>query len=194
MKRLTVLAAVLMVVLISTSCKRKNNESYLDFVGIWGVEQIDYYNIDYAGNPIEASRETYRFTPGDTESGIDLVFRSDKSGEMRDRSTDTIIKKLDTTPVTYDTIICPDTTLYSYFNYTYDVEDAILYMTMNPSQYTHRLHITHFDKNTYSYINEYRDDFVEEATLVRISENAKAVAGQKQTRRPNKPGSIFGDR
>lgn len=194
MKRLTILAAVFMVVLSSISCTRKQKDSYLDFVGVWGVKQIDYYNIDYAGNPIEASRETYYFTPGDMEGGIDLVFRSDKSGEMRDRSTDTIINKLDTTPVTYDTIICPDTTLYTYFDYSYDVSDAVMYMTMKPSQYTHKLTITNLEKDTYSYVNEYRDDYIEEAVLIRTSENAKAVSGKKSLKRPNKPGSFFGDR
>ena len=195
MKRLAIFAAVVMAVSVLSSCNHKDNDehSYLDFVGIWGVERIDYYNIDYAGNPIEGSRETYYFTPGDMEGGIDLVFRSDKTGEMRDRSTDTIINKLDTDPVTYDTIICPDTTLYTYFDYSFDADDAILYMNMETA-HTYKMKITHLDEHTYTYVNEYRENYVEEAKMVRTSDEAKAVAGPKSTRRPHKSGSIFGNR
>ena len=199
MKRLTVFTAILMVVTVFASCKHDNNDdhTFKDFVGIWGVKQIDYYNIDYAGNPIENTRETYYFTPGDMEGGIDLVYREDQTGEMRDRSTDTIILKDESTsPVTIDTIICPDTTLYTYFDYSYDADEAILYMNMETEEtvHTYKMRISHFDENTYTYLNEYRKNWIEEAQMVRTSHEAKAVVGQKPTRRPHKPGSIFGNR
>ena len=52
------------------------------FIGTWGVEKIDYYNIDYAGNPIVASIMTYAYDPNDISNGIQLVFREDNTGEI----------------------------------------------------------------------------------------------------------------
>lgn len=201
MKRLTVFAAILMVACAFVSCKGTDDDhnengdghSFRDFIGVWGVKQIDYYNIDYAGNPIEASRETYCFTPGDMEGGIDLVFREDKTGEMRDRSLDTIIVKHETTPVTYDTIICPDTTLYTYFDYSYDAEEAVMYMNME-TVHTYKMRIVNLDKDSYTYLNEYRENYIEEAQLVRISNSAKALCGQKPTKRSRKIGSFLSNR
>lgn len=193
MKRSILFAAILMTAFALASCGHKDDDqSYKDFVGIWGVEQIDYYNIDYAGAPIESSRETYYFTPGDFDSGIELVFREDKTGEMRDHSLDTFYVELDTNPVTYDTIINPDSTVYTHYDYTYDAEESVMYMTM-ASTHTYKMSISHFDHNTYTYINEYRLNYIEEAKLVRISEAAK-TRGIKPVQRPVKSGSFLSNR
>lgn len=184
-----------MVTIAMVSCKGKEDvQSYKEFVGTWGVEQLDYYNIDYAGAPIESSRETFYFTPGDMEGGIDLVFRDDKTGEMRDRSIDSFFLENENTHVVYDTIINPDTTIYSYFDYSYDEDEAVMYMTMAATQRTHRLRISKFDKNNFSYLNEYRTNFIEEAKLVRTSENARAVGRKNEAQRPRRTGSFFSNR
>ena len=49
---------MLMVAIMSAafvSC----NKDYTAFVGTWGVEKIEYYNIDYAGDPIPASYSSF---------------------------------------------------------------------------------------------------------------------------------------
>ena len=91
MKRIALFTLCAMAAVMFTSCGKDN---YKSFVGTWGVEKIEYYNIDYAGNPIAASMSTFNMVPGDQQSGIDLIFRENKTGEMRDRSQDTIIKKI----------------------------------------------------------------------------------------------------
>ena len=78
-----------MVAMLFASCSKTDFKS---FIGTWGVEKIEYYNIDYAGNPIAASLETFTFDPNDTNNGIQLVFRTDKTGEMRDSAIDSIPK------------------------------------------------------------------------------------------------------
>ena len=83
MKRILLFFIGLSMILGWTSCR---HDDYQAFVGTWGAERIDYYNIDYAGQPIAGSMRTYLFTPGDPVNGIDLIFRDDRSGEMRDRS------------------------------------------------------------------------------------------------------------
>ena len=195
MKRIVLFAAALMVTIAMASCKDKEDvQNYKEFVGTWGVEQLDYYNIDYAGAPIESSRETFYFTPGDMEGGIDLVFRDDKTGEMRDRSIDTFFLENENTHVVYDTIINPDTTVYSYFDYSYDAEESVLFMTMSSTQKTHRLRISNFSHSNFSYMNEYRTNFIEEAKLVRTSDNVRVQGRKNEMQRPRKTGSILSDR
>ena len=52
MKKLTLFATLAILAVMFASCKKVD---YNAFVGTWGVEKIEYYNIDYAGNPIAAS-------------------------------------------------------------------------------------------------------------------------------------------
>lgn len=196
MKRILFMLALAMTALGFTSCN-DSSEDYLVFVGTWGVERIDYYNIDYWGNPIESSMKTYYFTPGDSLNGIDLVFRSDKSGEMRDRSRDTLyIPVYDEDNVVVDTnvIVCPDTVLVTGFNYSYHKDDA-LYMTMDVTHpFTYKMEIPNIDKNSFTYINEYDNDYVERAKLVRISDNTKATTRRRDLEsisRPYRRGSLL---
>ena len=53
--------------------------SYKNFIGTWGVEKIEYYNIDYYGNPIAGSMESYNYNPDDPDNTIQLIFRDDKT-------------------------------------------------------------------------------------------------------------------
>ena len=125
------------------------------FLGVWGVEQIDYYQVDYAGNPISASLETFNFNPYDLDNGIQLVFREDNSGEMRD-SSDTI-----------------SGTVVTNYSYHFDFESYILSMNMENVQ-TFALQIVELDAHAFVYENVYGHDgngqgYVEKAYLRRLS-------------------------
>lgn len=131
------------------------------FFGIWGVEKIEYYNTDYAGNPIPASLTTYLYDPNDIENGIQLVFRENKSGEMRDRSIDTIW-------MNENYIVCPDTVIVTEYTYSFDFEASVLYMNMEYGR-TFALQIVEQNADAFVYENEYAQDYVEKAYLRRIS-------------------------
>ena len=192
MKRIALFTLCAMAAVMFTSCGKDN---YKSFVGTWGVEKIEYYNIDYAGNPISSTIETFNFVPGDKMSGIDLIFRDDKTGEMRDRSQDTLyIKDYSVDPpVNVDTIICPDTTLVTKFTYTYDKSSSVLYMDME-YVHTYRMHIVNLESDSFVYENEYDKNYVEKAYMKRISDTPTLSTNRNATIKPNKPGSILGNR
>ena len=216
MKRILLFFIGLSMILGWTSCR---HDDYMAFVGTWGAERIDYYNIDYAGQPIAGSMQTYYFTPGDADNGIDLIFRNDRSGEMRDRSRDTVYIPVYEGNEIVDTIAhnCPDTTIVTKFTYSYHDDDAILYMNMEATvryydrtttgdnhqdqleeiirQYTYRMQIESLTDQSFVYVNEYDKDYVEKARLVRISDEAPArsTRSSKPVRVPYKPGSLFGN-
>ena len=131
------------------------------FLGVWGVEQIDYYNVDYAGNPIAVSLQTFTFDPNDTNNGIQLVFRENRTGEMRDSSIDTIW-------MDENFIVCPDTIIVTRYTYSFDFETSVLYMNMEYGR-TFALQIVEQNANAFVYENEYAQDYVEKAYLRRIS-------------------------
>ena len=204
MKKLSLFAFCVAFTMWFASCKpepepvpsQDSIPSYKSFVGTWGVERIDYYNIDYAGNPIEVTLETFYFPVGDPNDGIDLVFRDNKTGEMRDRSQDTLWLDYNSDTHQYETIIvCPDTTLVTKFSYSYDADESVLYMNMD---YTHtfRMQISNLTDNTFNYTNEYESNYVEKAYLKRISNeaNAKAERGKKNSWRPRREGSFLSGR
>ena len=193
MKKLSLFAFCMALTMMFASCGKDKKDGYKSFVGIWGVEKIEYYNIDYAGNPIENTIETFDFTPGDPDGGIDLVFRDNKTGEMRDRSQDTLWLDYNTETQQYDQIIiCPDTTLYTYFTFSYDEEESTLYMNMD---YTHTflMKISNMTDDSFIYTNEYESNYVERAYLKRISNDTRAVAGKKSWR-PRREGSFLSGR
>lgn len=184
---------VAIAALLFTSC---NKVDYKSFVGTWGVEKIEYYNIDYAGNPIAGSMETHAFNPNDTVNGIHLIFREDRTGEMRDSALDTIYIGWDAESHTYDTcIIAPDTVVSTSFTYTYDEIDHLLYMNMDYDTliYTFRLKISDMDKNSFVYENEYDVDYMEKAYLKRYSKTPISFSRQATTH-PHKHGSMLGNR
>lgn len=182
MKQIKLIAAFAVMALLLASCGKKND--YKAFVGTWGVEKIEYFNIDYAGNPIPATIETYNFNPDNINDGIQLVFREDKSGEMRDKSRDTLYFDFDTVTNTYQTIIvCPDTTLVTKFTYSYDNSQSILYMNMDYVR-TFMMHVYNLESNSFTYENEYGKDYVERAYLKRLSsdKSSKAIEKSKEVR------------
>ena len=177
--------------LLFTSCSKTD---YKSFVGTWGVEKIEYYNTDYAGNPIAASLETYTFDPEDTNNGIHLIFKSDRTGEMRDSAIDSIATVQDN-----DTIYvqCSDTVVVTRFTYSYDKNDNSLYMNMVNSARPFRLQIQDITDDSFIYENEYGIDYMEKAYLKRISKTTNTIksASRNVPAHPHKrPGSVFGSR
>ena len=184
MKKVTLLTMMAMVAMLFTSCSKTDFKS---FVGTWGVEKIEYYNIDYAGNPIAASLETFTFDPNDADNGIQLTFRADKTGEMRDSAIDSLL-------VDSVYIHCPDTVLVTKFTYSYDKSDKSLYMNMDNSARPFRLQIENLTSDSFTYENEYGVDYMEKAYLKRISKSTKS-ASRNMPAHPHKgPGALFGDR
>jgi len=181
-----------MFVILMASCGKVD---YTSFIGTWGVERIDYYNIDYQGLPIPSTTVTYDFTPGDMQGGIDLVFREDKTGELRDRSRDTLYIPVKEEGVIVDTltIICPDTTLVTRFTFSYNTSDKLLFMNMQTEHpYIYQMKVRFVDENTFVYENEYDNDYVEKARLVRYStETRNALRGAKSSQIPPHPKSLF---
>ena len=183
-----------MVALLFASC---NKIDYKSFVGTWGVEKIEYYNIDYAGNPIAGSLTTNIFDPNDMNNGIHLVFLDDKSGELRDSARDTIGIDWDEQTQSYDHfIVRPDTIIINKFTYSYDESEQILYMNMHYENLlrTFRLQINNFNKDSFIYENEYDIDCVEKAYLKRVNKTASKSASRQDVNHPRKPGSLLGGR
>lgn len=199
MKKICFFAALTALMIGAVSCTDNNEQEeindYRIFVGTWGLKQIDYYFVDYFGQPIEEERETWDFIPGDTINGIDLVFKSDKTGLRIDRSHDTLFFLASVNPVTYDTIVCIDTILYAPFNYSYDAEEKMLYMTTTDDGKTHAAKIVYIDENGFRYYNQYKvngNDYAEDAVLERIPDAPSRVApARRKVVAPHKPGSFL---
>ena len=195
MKKLTLFATLAIAALMFTSCNKTN---YKSFVGTWGVEKIEYYNIDYAGNPIAGSMETYIYDPNDTGNGIHLVFREDKTGEMRDSAIDSVWLYNEETQ-DYDTCIYrPDTVLVYTFTYTYDASESSLIMKTRytyPYEYmrTFMMKVSDMTDNSFIYENEYDVNYVERAYLKRVN-NATSKATRQTPKHPNKRGAFLGGR
>ena len=195
MKKLTLFATLAITALIFTSCNKTN---YKSFVGTWGVEKIEYYNLDYAGNPIVASLETYNYDPNDTNNGIHLTFKADKTGEIRDSAIDTVWLYNEETQEYDSCIYRPDTVLVYSFTYTYDASESLLIMKTRytyPYEYmrTFMIKISDMTDNSFIYENEYDVNYMERAYLKRIG-NATSKSTRQTPKHPNKPGSLLGDR
>lgn len=188
MKKLTFLTMMAIVALLFTSCTK--NE-YKSFIGTWSVEKIEYYNTDYAGNPIAASLETFTYDPDDADNGIRLIFKADKSGEMRDSAIDSLLAVVEGDTVY---IQCPDTVLVTKFTYSYDKNEKSLYMNMSSSARPFRLQIVELTNNAFIYENEYGENYMEKAYLKRISKSTKSTSKNMPSHPHNRPGSLFGSR
>ena len=177
-----------------TSCGKVE---YSQLVGTWSTEKIEYYNIDYAGNPIPGSLIVYEYDYDDPDNCILMVFRDDKTGEVRDSAIDTIYLYNEDTGLYDIPIYCPDTTLVTSFTCSYDKGDQTLYMNMADSPRPYRVVVTELTNETFVYENEYGTDYVEKAYMRRLSKTPTKSAGRsnKEVRHPhNRPGSIFGHR
>ena len=198
MKKLTLFATVAIMAVLFASCNKKDD--YKSFVGTWGVEKIEYYNIDYAGNPIAASLESYLYDPEDINNGIQLVFREDKTGEMRDNNIDTVGVNYDPYTGEFESYIYnPDTTIVATFTYSYDKSESTLYLNIKytyPYEYSDifEMKIEDLGDNSFIYENEYKIHYVERAYLKRLSGSPTKAAGQKAMPHPRKLGSFLGGR
>ena len=189
MKKLPLIVLCAFAALFFASCGQKSD--YKAFVGTWGVEKIEYYNIDYAGNPIASTIQTHIFDPEDIGHGIQLVFRDDMTGEMRDNDVDTVWNDA------HDSyVVNPDTTIVRKFDYSYDKRESVIYMNMDYVR-TFKLKISELTDNSFTYENEYWKDYMERAYMKRLSDKptSKSATRQEQNRkRPVKPGSLLGGR
>ena len=197
MKKLSLFATLAMMALLFASC---NKIDYKSFVGTWGVEKIEYYNIDYAGNPIAASMETYSFDADDPNNTVQLIFREDKTGEMRDGAIDTVLTDWNSATQEFESyIVNPDTIIVNTFTYSYDKSESTLYMNMKytyPYVYlrTFMVKVSDFNDNSFIYEDEYDVDYMEKAYLKRVSETPTKSASRQKFSHPHKPGSLLGDR
>ena len=192
MKKLSLFATLAMMALLFASC---NKIDYKSFVGTWGVEKIEYYNIDYAGNPIAASMVTYTYDPYDIDAGIQLIFREDRTGEMRDSDVDTIWTDWNPETHTYGSYIYnPDTTIVYHFTYSYDKGDHSLYMNMDYDDVlrTFRMYIHNLSDDSFIYENEYDKDYMEKAYLKRLSDTPTKSGSRQAVKHPHKAGSFLG--
>lgn len=197
MKKLALFAVMALAALVFASC---NKTDYKSFVGTWGVEKIEYFNIDFYGNPIDASMESYNYNPNDPDNTIQLVFREDKTGEMRDGAIDTLWLDYNEETDVYETAIyCPDTVLVYTFTYSYDKSESALYMNMKytyPYVYsrTFMMKVSDMDDNSFIYENEYNVNYVEKAYLKRVSDVPTKSSGHDAVKHPHRPGSFLGSR
>ena len=191
MKKLTFLTMMALGALLFTSC---NKIEYNSFIGTWGVEKIEYYNIDYAGNPIAASSEVYTYDPNSTDNGIQLIFKENGTGEMRDSAIDSIGIDEDN-DFNYDYyIVCPDTVVVTEFDCSYNQSDRCLYMTNLGTMRTFKLQIQDFEDDSFIYENEYDKDYMERAYLKRVSKEVTKSGSRQAKKHPHKLGSFLGDR
>jgi len=188
MKKLTVLLATMVLLLGSISCGKKEKNPLL---GTWGVEAVEYYNIDYYGQPIASTIDRYEFPIGDPTAGIDLVFQDNNKGKWLDRDRDTILVEVSTNPLVYDTIINPDTTLVTTFTYFYDEEASSVFIKTSEAN-SFMLEVEELTDTRFSYINEYGENYVEHAIMRRISDGkSTSRANDKRASRPVRPGSLL---
>lgn len=193
MKKLTLLAAL--AVMMLASC---NKIDYKSFVGTWGVERLEYYNIDYYGHPIAESMNYIDFDLNNPDNGIQLIFREDKTGEMRDSAVDTVWIDWNSDTQQYESYIYnPDTTLVTTFTFTYDKSESALYMNMRytyPYDYmrTFMMKVSDMDDDSFVYENEYDVNYLEKAYLKRISDTPSKSGGRQALKRPHKAGALLG--
>lgn len=189
MKRINLLLVLAIMALGFTSCG--DSTDYMVFVGTWGLDRLQYYNIDYAGNYIAGTEIEYDFTPGDPDNGIDLIFRNDKTGEMRDRSRDFIFLYDSSTGEVVDTIICPDTTIVTQFTYNYHKGEP-LYMNMETA-IIFKMQIEELGNDNFTYLNQYDPVTVEKAWMVRLNDHANKDRSSftKPVNRVGRPGSLM---
>ena len=148
-------------------------------IGVWGVEKIEYYNTDYAGNPIAASMSTFLFEPYSTDNGIQMYFREDNSGEMRDSSIEELWLDWNEETESYEThIVCPDTVLVSSYAYVLDEESSALFLNMDDGR-AFRLQIKEISDDVFVYENEYYQNCIEKAYLKRVSNTPSKPVGRK---------------
>ena len=161
MKTKNILFVALIVLLAGMgSCKKDHdiptgkvfnaNDFDFDIVGTWGVEKIDYYDIDNAGNPIASTLQSHEYDPNDIDNGIQMVFREDNTGELYDKTS-------------------VDSTKVNPFAYTYVNDTLFLEIDYGTDTSTYSCIIVEKTNDSFIYENEYFLNHVEKAYLKRLS-------------------------
>ena len=170
------------------------------FLGVWGVEKLEYFNTDYAGNPIASTISTFLYDPYSTDNGVQFYFREDNSGEMRDSAIEELWLDWNDETHNYDThIVCPDTVLVKSFTYSYNDSQDTLYVNMDNGD-AYRLVISNLSNEAFVYEcvyaqNGYGNNYVEKAYLRRVNFAMTKSTGKSMLPRPHKMhGSLLGDR
>ena len=189
MKKLALFAVVAMAALLFTSCEKV---TYRTFVGTWGVEKIEYYNTDYAGNPIASSMKTHFYDPEDFDNGIHLIFKSNKKGVMRDSAIDSLpVANYETMTIDHY-IVCPDTVIETNFTYSFDSDEQALYLNLETAR-IYKLQIQDVSTESFIYVNEYDENYVEKAYMKRVEGISSKSSSRKAASHPHMPGSLMGD-
>ncbi len=158
-----ILIALLVLLTGLASCKKDHdiptgkvfNANDLDandfeIVGTWGVEKIDYYDIDNAGNPIASTLQSHEYDPNDIDNGIQMVFREDNTGELYDKTS-------------------VDSTKVNPFAYAYVNDTLFLEIDYGTDTSTYSCIIVEKTNDSFIYENEYFLNHVEKAYLKRLS-------------------------
>ena len=135
--------------------------TYQSFVGTWGVEKVEYYQTDNAGNLIANTMEIFNYDPNDIGDGIQLVFREDNTGEKREH--------IDTLYVGGQAIVPPDTLIVSQFTYSFDTNQVLLIINLEGGP-TFMLKTIEFTLNSFVYECEYATNHIEKAYLRKLSD------------------------
>lgn len=194
MKQIKWIAAIAVMVLTLVSC---NKYDYKSFIGTWGVEKIEYYNTDYSGQPISSTLQTYSFDPNNIDDGIQLIFREDKTGEMRDSNVDTILCDFNEETGVYESyIVNPDTTVVYTFTCSFDESEYVLYMNMvyETELKTFKKKIEDLTANSFVYESEYHKNYMEKAYMKRLSKTPSKSVGKSNVKRTHKLGSFLSGR
>ena len=144
------------------------------FLGIWGVEKLEYYSIDYAGNPIASSMESINFNPNDIDNGIRLVFREDKTGEVHDNS-----------------LVIMDLPIVTSFTYSYNSDASRVYINKEDNS-SYVFNVIELKNDSFVYENEYISHQIEKAYLKKLSDaSSKSNNVIESPFRPYKQGSLL---
>ncbi len=166
MKRLFLF--VLLASLLSfVSCEKDSSI----LVGYWGVERIDFYDVDNSGTMIGSSLETYTFTPGAAD-GIEVTFYADGTGYILNKSNSTVTNQ--------------------HFSYDYDESDGSLYIVRDDGS-SYIMAVETLNETKLVYINQYEDYHVEKDYFVRTGKGTKA-SWRQHPLLPFKPGSFLSGR
>lgn len=115
-----------------------------DFLGVWGLELLEYYKVDYAGNMVLESSSLY--DPFDVDHGVQMVFWENHTGQKLDKTNSLTVKA-----------------------YTYNVDPvhSILKVNCDDGQ-SFDLEIKEYSNASFTYENYYQQRQMERAVLKRL--------------------------
>ena len=142
-------------------------------LGVWGVEKLEYWETDNFGNITPSTLNTLDFIPGDLDNGIDLIFKSDMTGEVCDRSQ-------------------PDTIIVKPHTYSLDYLNSRIIVQRTDKSFV--LDILELTSKRFVYKCEFEHGMFEKAYLERLTETQDKHSGKTPEQRPTRPGSLLSGR